>query len=66
MIAPIRPAMITLSVTSSCTTMPLAIVAATLMDTSAPTKLRAAADSTANWGDIALVEMLVATALAVS
>src|SRR3954462_3989619 len=46
--------------------MPLAIVAATARDRTAPTKLRVAARRTATRGGIARVETDVATALAVS
>jgi ubiquitin C-terminal hydrolase len=46
--------------------MPLATVAATSRETKAPTKFRTAASVTATRGDIARVEMAVATAFAVS
>src|SRR5215210_6594713 len=65
-IAPIRPAKTIGSVTRSASTMPLAIVAATSSERKAPTKLRIAAMPTATRGDIARVEIEVATALAVS
>ena len=47
-------------------TIPEAIVAATASDRNAPTKLSSAASVTATRGDIARVEIEVATALAVS
>src|ERR1044072_8520115 len=65
-IAPIRPEKTISSVTMSACTMPVAIVAATASDRNAPTKLRIAASVTATRGDIARVEIEVATALAVS
>ena len=46
--------------------MPLATVAATCSEMNAPTKLRTAAKPTASFGDIARVEIDVATTLAVS
>ena len=46
--------------------MPVAIVAATASDRNAPTKFSAAAIVTATRGDIARVEIEVATAFAVS
>jgi hypothetical protein len=53
-------------VTSSASTIPLAIVAATSSEMNAPTKLSTAARPTARRGDSARVEIDVATALAVS
>ena len=44
----------------------MAIVAATLIESSAPAKLRIAASATAARGGIALVEITEATTLAVS
>src|SRR5262249_33466640 len=46
-IAPIKPAKITVSVTSAGLTMPFATVAATLIEMNAPTKFRIAAMPTA-------------------
>jgi hypothetical protein len=60
------PARIMGRVITSGLTIPLAIVAATSRETNAPRKLRMAAPKTAKRGDIALVEILVAIALAVS
>ena len=51
---------------ASASTMPLATVAATSSEMNAPTKFRIAASATAARGDIARVEIDVATALAVS
>ena len=65
-IAPIRPAKTSASVTTSASTMPLAIVAATASDRNAPTKFRIAAMITATRGDIARVETDVAIEFAVS
>src|SRR5829696_7111894 len=65
-IAPTRPANTIAGVTSSASTMPFAIVAATSSEMNAPTKLRTAAMPTASRGDSARVEIDVATALAVS
>ena len=65
-IAPIRPAKTIVVVTTSLSTMPLATVAATSSEMKAPTKFRTAAIPTAAFGDIARVEIDVATALAVS
>ena len=65
-IAPIRPAKTIVSLIASASTMPLAIVAATSSEMNAPTKLRIAARRTAARGDIARVEIEVATAFAVS
>ncbi len=66
LIAPTRPASTTLSVTASGSTMPVAIVAATAIETNAPAKFRTAASATAVRGVSARVETLVAIALAVS
>src|SRR4051812_45178268 len=65
-IAPIRPANTICGVTTSASTMPEAIVAATASERNAPTKFRAAAIVTAERGPIARVEIDVATAFAVS
>jgi hypothetical protein len=65
-IAPTRPARMTLSVTASGSTIPFAIVAATLSETKAPAKLRIAATRTAARGESARVETDVAIAFAVS
>src|SRR4051794_21909385 len=65
-IAPIRPANTICGVTTSASTMPEAIVAATASERNAPTKFRAAAIVTAERGPIARVEIEVATAFAVS
>ena len=65
-IAPTRPARMTLSVIASAFTIPVAIVAATAKETNAPAKLRIAAMRTAVRGVSALVETLVAMAFAVS
>ena len=65
-IAPTRPAITTSSVITSGSTMPLAIVAATSMETKAPAKLSTAALATAARGLRARVETLVAIELAVS
>src|SRR3954449_9518808 len=65
-IAPTRPAKTIGSVMASGLTMPEAIVAATEIDRNAPRKLSAEAIVTAKRGDIARVEIDVATALAVS
>ena len=51
---------------ASGSTIPLAIVAATLKEMKAPTKLRTAAIATAFRGDIARVDTLVAIEFAVS
>ena len=51
---------------ASGSTIPLAIVAATLKEMNAPTKLRIAAIATAFRGEIARVETLVAIEFAVS
>ncbi len=65
-IAPINPAKITVVVIRSALTMPLAIVAATLIEMKAPTKFRIADRPTAVFGASARVEIDVATAFAVS
>src|SRR3954452_24076967 len=65
-IAPIRPAKTIGSVITSALTMPVAIVAATCSERNAPTKWITEDTPTATRGDIALVEIEVATALAVS
>ena len=52
--------------TASASTMPWPTVAATSSEMNAPTKFRIAASATAKRGDIARVEIDVATALAVS
>ena len=64
--APTRPANTTVSVMSPLLTMPLAIVAATERESSAPTKLRAPASRTATRGRRAPVAIEVAIAFAVS
>src|SRR5581483_3139191 len=65
-IAPTRPARTTSSVIAPGSTMPFAIVAATLIETKAPAKLSTAASATAVRGDSARVDTLVAIELAVS
>src|SRR3954468_4731923 len=65
-IAPMSPAKTIGSVIMSALTMPLAIVAATASERNAPTKLSTDDRPTATRGDIARVEIEVATALAVS
>jgi len=65
-IAPTSPARMTLKVIVSGFTIPLAMVAATANDANAPAKFRIAARMTAVRGVSALVETLVAIALAVS
>ena len=65
-IAPTSPARMMSSVIASGSTMPLAIVAATLNEMKAPTKLRIAAIATAFRGESARVETLVAIEFAVS
>src|SRR6476659_6867046 len=65
-IAPTSPARMMSSVIPSGSTMPLAIVAATLNEMKAPTKLRIAAIKTALRGERARVETLVAIEFAVS
>ena len=64
--APMRAAMTTCSVTRSVLTMPSPTVLATLVETSAPSRLRPAAMSTATRGERARVDTEVAMALAVS
>ena len=66
MIAPTRPARTTFSVIASASTIPDAIVAATLSETNAPTTLSTAALTTAARGERARVETLVAIEFAVS
>ena len=65
-IAPTRPAKITVVVTTPASTIPLATVAATVIEMNAPTKFRIAATPTATFGFSAPVAMVVAIALAVS
>src|SRR5919204_1848823 len=65
-IAPIKPAKTTVGVIASLETTSWAIVAATAREMNAPAKLSAAAYPTAIRGGIALVEIVVATTLAVS
>src|SRR3954447_1319753 len=65
-IAPIRPPNTIVGVMTSDWTMPCATVAATASEMKAPAKFRSADIPTAIRGDIARVEMLVATAFAVS
>ena len=65
-IAPTRPASMTLSVTASGSTIPFATVAATFSETNAPAKLKIAETTTAVRGDSARVDTLVAIAFAVS
>src|SRR5688572_14991350 len=60
-IAPTRPAKITVVVIAPASTTSLATVAATSSEMKAPAKFRMAAYATANRGDIALVEIEVAT-----
>ena len=64
--APTRAARTTCSVTRSVLTMPSPTVLATLVETSAPRRLRPAAMSTATRGESARVDTDVAIALAVS
>jgi hypothetical protein len=64
--APTSPPKITVVVIAPASTTSLATVAATSSEMNAPAKFRIAAKATANWGDIALVEIDVATTLAVS
>src|SRR5438270_10942700 len=64
--APTRPAKMIVVVTSVDDTIPLATVAATFSEMNAPTKLRIEAKPTARRGDIARVEIEVATTFAVS
>jgi hypothetical protein len=65
-IAPISPAKITVVVTIPASTMPLATVAATLIEMKAPAKFRIAATVTAVRGASARVEIDVASEFAVS
>ena len=65
-IAPMRPPKITAGVMTSASTIPPAIVAATLSEMKAPTKFRIAAIVTATFGFSAPVAIVVAMALAVS
>jgi hypothetical protein len=65
-IAPMSAANTTDVVVACVVTIPLAIVAATSSEMKAPTKLRTAENATAARGDMARVEIDVATALAVS
>src|SRR5882757_8353562 len=65
-IAPIRPANTTVWVIAPESTMSVAMVAATLSDRNAPTKLKIDANPTATRGGIARVEIAVATTFAVS
>ena len=65
-IAPTRPARTMFSVMASWSTIPFAIVAATLIETNAPAKLSTDALATAIRGLSARVETLVAIELAVS
>lgn len=64
--APARPPNTTARVTRPVSTSPLAIVAATLRERNAPTRLRLADSATAVRGPSALVAIDVAIALAVS
>src|SRR3954452_14588420 len=64
--APTSPEKTIASVMSSASTIPLAIVAATARDRNAPTKFSEAEIPTATRGDMARVEIDVATAFAVS
>src|SRR5262245_26873977 len=59
-IAPINPAKITVGVTTPASTMPLATVAATVIEMNAPAKLRIAAMPTAIFGFSAPVAIVVA------
>src|SRR3954465_8942159 len=63
-IAPINPAKITVGVTAPASTIPLATVAALVIDMNAPAKLRIAAMPTAMRGFSAPVAIVVAIALA--
>jgi hypothetical protein len=65
-IAPTSPTRTTSSVITAASTIPVATVAATSIDTNAPRKLRIAALTTAVRGESAFVETLVAIELAVS
>src|SRR3954466_16014591 len=64
--APIRPPNTIVGVIASACTMPLATVAAPASEMNAPAKFSSEAMPTARRGDSARVEMLVATAFAVS
>src|SRR5881409_2314993 len=64
--APISPAKTTVGVIASLATTSWAIVAATAIERKAPAKLSTDADAIASRGDIALVEIEVATTFAVS
>ncbi len=66
MIPPARPAATTVRVTRLVSTRPLAIVAATVSDRNAPTRLSTPDRATATRGSSALVAMDVAMALPVS
>ncbi len=66
MIAPTSPENTTGIVTSPVEMTPLAIVVATLREMKAPAKLSRAAKPTATRGAMARVEIVVATAFAVS
>ena len=65
-IAPTSPPSSTGLVTASTSTMPLATVAATWVETSAPTRFSTAAAASATFGGTARVEIEVATAFAAS
>src|SRR4029078_11290672 len=65
-IAPTRPAKIAVGVMTPASTIPLATVAATVIEMKAAAKLRIAAMPTATFGFSAPVAMVVAMALAVS
>src|ERR1700754_2314348 len=65
-IAPINPAKIIVVVTTSASTMPVATVAATVIEMKAPPKFSSAATPTATFGLSAPVAIVVAIALAVS
>src|SRR5215469_16481909 len=65
-IAPTSPAKMIGTVTSAWSTIPLAIVAATVTEMKAPTKFRIAARPTAVLGGSARVAIVVAIAFAVS
>ena len=65
-IAPIRPPRTTTGVIAPDSTMPSAMVAATVSEMKAPAKLRTAAIPTATFGGSAPVAIVVAIALAVS
>src|SRR5262249_58137405 len=65
-IAPTSPAKMIGTVTSACSTIPLAMVAATATEMNAPAKLRTDASPTATRGGSARVAIVVAIAFAVS